>query len=266
MTDAYTVTITDELETDDAVYDAGEQIAAAVYEAEDRAVEYGEAVVVLLDHQESPFPIRGRREQGGAKRPDGGFTWYHAPDSTECYMVSTPQEADTFTRDHEALQQEWADHAVDVLSDVYPERDLRYEPQEADIYVRDHPTDTEYTRQIAGLSLHNSRDVKTGRMCWYAEDPLDDAYHASDTFADLLETDGVDPDAFMNDLAVMADDLFSILKDTYDPVDVDADAFLSEGSLEQATALQERDGGNPPQRCVGRRYSGTAHETCDRGL
>lgn len=269
MTETYTVTINDDLEQDDTVYSPGEQIAAAVYEAERRAVEYGEEVVVLLDHQEDPFPIRGRSEQGGAKRPDGGFTWYHAPDTTKCYMRSMPQDVDTFTRNHTDLQQDWADHALEVLSTVYPEDDLRYDPQEVDIYVRDSPTDNAYSKQIAGLSLHNSRDVKTGRMCWYAEDPLDDAHPASDVFETMLRQDDVDPDAFTDDLKIMDYDLFAVLEGEYDPSVTDADEFLSLQSLEQATVLQERKGGNPPTRCVGRQYTTeteTENHSCEREL
>ncbi len=251
MTDAYLLNIENEIELNGATYGAPEQIAATVYAAEKRAADVDENVVVLMDHQEDPFPIRGRSEEGAAVRPDGGYTWYHAPDATKCYMRSMPRSSGTFSRNHAELQRDWAGHGMDLLSDSYPEDNLRYDPREADIYIRDNPADGDYATQVAGLSLRNTRDVTTGRMCWYEEDPLDGTYPASDTFRKMLEEDGVDPDAFADDLAVVAFDLFTVLEERYDPEMVDATQFLSADDLQEAEGLQGSRG-NTPKRCVGK--------------
>lgn len=256
MAATYLVEIQDEIEKGEAYYSAEDQIAASVYEAENKAHDVGGPVAVLLDHAESPVAINGR-SQKPPRRPDGGYTWYH--NNTACYMVAWPQDRSSFSREHSTMQREWADHVQDILvSSGYPEHHLqygnhddRYGEWDPDIYIKEHPIDEEYGAQIVGLSLQNRGETRIERACWYEDDPFEPAFNA------LLEQDGIDPDDFAANISIADSSILDYLTANLSPEEPPADEFLSENSLMKAQELQDGKHGNINASCVLGKHYGT---------
>lgn len=236
MSDAYII----EVEKPD-------QIPAAVYETVKRCREEQEDISILLDHQEEENVVRGyaepieygeegRMEEKTVRRPDGGLSWYH--NNTICYMRAEPTDIAPPEAIHEKRSQ-WLDEVKELLREDLDGHQT-VQDDGADIYI----TDGTDTRQVAGSSSRHTTSVDLHRSCWYEEPPK------SDSMDELLERDGIDPDRFYDSIEPVGSAPREVLEQRHSFERMRASAFITEESLEQAAADQERDGGIMQGSCV----------------
>jgi len=207
------------------------QIPAVVYEVRERAKE--KALYVFLDHKEAPNVVRGRfqplensKHRLEVRRPDGGFSWYHA--STYCLMYGKPIAS---VIDAEVAQKAWGERVKHFLASFSSQYRTNVRWKNSDLYIGPDK------KHLVGMSGWNSSGdgVRLHRACWYERDPIPD-------ISDLLRADGINPEKFANSLQVVEKGFYNYLLDFFKPLRKSAQEFISQANMDKAHDLQKKKG------------------------
>jgi len=216
-TTTYKITITNAMQTPAIVYETLERAKSA-------------PLRILLEHEEPPNIVRGtmqeltRPRHHEVRRPDGGFSWYHA--GTFCFMYAEPVPS-VASKKHSDPQEDWGErikHHLSAFSGKYG-ANLKYD--NSDIFVDG--------KHLVGMSARTAQGVRVQRACWYEQNPILE-------ISDLLIADGISPQAFASKLAIVEPGFFQYFMEQLEPSNISAQEFVSPLSKSRARELQRKTG------------------------